>query len=227
VIRPSPLASGPRTASKPSRRRLPPAARRAELLDAAIGVLRSQGPEGCRVEDITNAAGTAKGNFYRYFPTWDDLLIAVRDHLLDSYSTDLARRYAGLSTVDWWAAVDDEIRRFIDFQLGLGGLHQAVFHGPAAVTHPIETHRSAASTVAWFLAAGIADGAFAPVDVDATALLLFDLLHSAADAIASGLARERGIAATLHIVHRTLEPGGPDARPARAGAGRPRGPGEL
>jgi AcrR family transcriptional regulator len=213
VIRQSPLRTGPRAARKPSRRRLPPAARRAELLDAAIGVLRSQGPEGCRVEDITNAAGTAKGNFYRYFPTWDDLLIAVRDHLLDAYSTDLAERYTGLSTVDWWAVLDDEIRRFIDFQIGLGGLHQAIFHGPATATHPIETHRSAAATVAFLLTAGIAAGAFAPVDVDATAPLLFHLLHSAADAIASGLGRERGIAATLHIVHRTLEPGGPSTRP--------------
>jgi AcrR family transcriptional regulator len=207
------LPADPRAARQSSRRRLSPAARRAELLDAAIGVLRSQGPEGCRVEDITNAAGTAKGNFYRYFPTWDDLLMAVRDRLLDSYRADLAQRYAGLSAVDWWAALDDEIRRFIDFQLGLGGLHQAVFHGPAAVTRPIETHRSAASTVAFFLTAGIADGAFAPVDVDATAPLLFDLLHSAADAIASGLDRDQGMAATLHIVHRTLEPDGPGTRP--------------
>jgi AcrR family transcriptional regulator len=221
VIRQSPLPTGPRAARQPSRRRLPPAARRAELLDAAIGVLRSQGPEGCRVEDITNAAGTAKGNFYRYFPTWDDLLMAVRDHLLDSYRADLVQRYAGPSTVDWWAALDDEIRRFIDFQLGLGGLHRAIFHGPAAVTRPIETHRSAASTLAWFLAAGIADGAFAPVDVDATAPLLFDLLHSTADAIASGLGRDRGMAATLHIVHRALEPDGPNTCPsAGPSAGR-------
>jgi AcrR family transcriptional regulator len=200
-------------ARKPARRRLDRAARRAELLDAAIGVLRSRGPEGCRVEDITTAAGTAKGNFYRYFPAWEDLLAAVRDHLLDHYRADLTQRYADRPPANWWAALDEEVQRFIDFQLGLGGLHQAIFHGPAAMTRPIQPHRSAASTVALFLAAGIAAGAFAPVDVDATAPLLFDLLHGAADAIGSGTDPDRVIAATLHIVHRTLEPSGPDTAP--------------
>jgi AcrR family transcriptional regulator len=203
----------PHAAFTSARRRLHPDARRAELLDAAISVLRSHGPERCRVEDITTAAGTAKGNFYRYFPTWDDLLVAVRDQLLDSYHADLAQRYAGPSPIDWWAALDDEIQRFIDFQLGLGGLHQAIFHGPAAVAHPVETHRSAVSTLALFLAAGIAEGAFAAVDVDVTAPLLFDLIHSAADAIASGASPDRILAAALHIVHRALQPGRPPVGP--------------
>jgi AcrR family transcriptional regulator len=191
---------------KPARRRLHPEARRTELLDAAIRVLADVGPEACRVEDITDAAGTAKGNFYRYFPTWDDLLIAVRDRLLDTYRTELAHRYEDLTAVEWWEALDDEVAHFIDFQLDLGSLHDAVFHGPAAVVRPTEEYRSAASMVALFLRAGVDGGAFRAVDVETTAPLLFDLLHAAADTIAAGLDRERVLSATLHIVHRTLEP---------------------
>jgi AcrR family transcriptional regulator len=204
---------GVRATGKPARRRLHPDARRAELVDAAIRVLREAGPEACRVEDITEAAGTAKGNFYRYFPTWDDLRLAVRDQILDSYRAGLAQRYADLSAVDWWAALDDEIERFIDFQLDLGGLHEAVFHGPASMAHPSETHRSAASTVAFFLAAGIAEGAFAPLDAEATAPLFFDLLHGAADSIAGGMDRERVMSAIRQIVHRTLGPGSSGSGP--------------
>jgi AcrR family transcriptional regulator len=190
-----------------TRRRLHPDARRAELVESAVRVLRELGPEACRVEDITDAAGTAKGNFYRYFPTWDDLLVAVRDHILDSYRAELAQRYARVSAIDWWSVLDAEIDRFVDFQLDLKGLHQAIFHGPASAARPSETHRSAASTVALFLAAGIAEGAFTRLDVEATAPLFFDLLHSAADRIAAGMDRERVMAATRQIVHRTLKPG--------------------
>ncbi len=189
-----------------TRRRLPPDDRRRELLDAAVRVLRERGPVGCRVEDVTVEAGTAKGNFYRYFRTWDDLLLAVRDHLLDTYRNELLARYGEATDVDWWAALDDETDRFFQFQLGLGGLHEAIFHGPAAMARPIEHHRSAAAMLSRLLAAGIADGTFAPVDTDITATLIFDLLHGAADAIASGMGYDRVRRATLHALHRTLEP---------------------
>jgi AcrR family transcriptional regulator len=190
---------------KPARRRLRPEDRRAELLDAAMRILRERGPESCRIEDVTAEAATAKGNFYRYFPTWDDLLAALRDRILDSYRADLSERYDDLSSVDWWKALDDEIERFIDFQLQLGGLHDAIFHAPVDSSRPRETHRSAALIIATFLAAGIEHGAFAPVDVDVTAPLFFDVLHGAADAVASGTDRKRVLASTRHIVHRTLE----------------------
>ena len=158
------------------------------------------------MEDITTEAGTAKGNFYRYFPTWDDLLVAVRDHLLDSYADDLARRYSDLAAIDWWVAVDEEMERFIELQVSLGGLHDAVFHGPAAAARPIEQHRSARAMLARFLLAGIDGGAFAEVDVEPTATLLFEVLHGAFDAIVSGMDRLRVMDATRHVVHRTLRP---------------------
>jgi AcrR family transcriptional regulator len=205
-MRANEAARGPRRAHKTVRRRLRPEDRKAELLEAAIGVLREMGPDGCRIEDVTDAAGTAKGNFYRYFPTWDDLVVAVRDHILDSYRAELATRYGDLSSVDWWRALDDEVERFVEFQLALGGLHDVVFHGPAASARPRDADRSASSMIAAFLTAGIADGAFEPVDVGVTALLLFDVLHGAADAVASGQDRQRVLAATLQLAHRTLAP---------------------
>jgi AcrR family transcriptional regulator len=193
------------TPPRPVRRRLPPEERRAEILDAAMHILRDQGPENCRIEQIAELAGTAKGNFYRYFATWDDLLIAVRDHILDRYRAELLARYADLSSVDWWLALDCEIDRFIDFQLDLGGLHDAVFHGPAALARPSDSYRSATTMIAAFLTAGIDNGAFTPIDVEVTSPLLFDLLHGASDAVSAGLDRRRVVAALRQIVHGTLE----------------------
>jgi len=200
---------GPRVPRGPGpapRRRLAPDARRTELIEAAVQVLRERGPDACRVEDVTAGAGTAKGNFYRYFETWDALLVAVRNHLLDTYRDDLAQRYADAGRIDWRSGLDAEIDRFLEFQLDLGGLHQAIFHGAAARAEPSDPSRSAASSVAWFISAGIADGAFAAADVEVTATLLFALLHAAADAILSGMARDRVRQTTLRLAHRMLQP---------------------
>lgn len=186
------------------RRRLAPGERRRELLDAAVEVLARLGPDECRVEDITTAAGTAKGNFYRYFATFDDLLVAVRDHLLDSYRHQLEQRLAARTPVDWWAVLEDEVDAFLDYTVGSGRLHDAAFHSPAAAATPIDEHHSADTLIAELLRGGIAAGAFADVDVAPTASLLFHVLHGAADDIAAGRDRDRARDAALHIIRATL-----------------------
>ncbi|HUI47297.1 MAG TPA: TetR/AcrR family transcriptional regulator [Acidimicrobiia bacterium] len=189
-----------------TRRRLHPDERRRELVAAAERVLRRQGPDGCRVEDVTTAAATAKGNFYRYFDTWDDLLVAVGDHLVAQYAAAVRERL-DVSITDWWATLDDEIDRFISYQLELGGLHDVVFHGAIARVRAIDDPQSAPALIGAFIAAGVADGAFAAVDVVPTAYLLFQVLHGAADAIAVGADDAAVRAATHLIVRRTLERG--------------------
>jgi AcrR family transcriptional regulator len=187
-----------------SRRRLSPDQRRAELVRAAERVLRRCGPNDCRVEDITIEAKTAKGNFYRYFPTWDDLLVAVRDHIMERYARGVQERFETRGTVDWWTTLADEVDFFLDFQLGLGRLHDAVFHGPASQAQPIDPDRSAAALIGQFIAAGISAGAFASVDVEPTAALLFYVLHGAADEIGAGADRAQVRTAALHLIVRTL-----------------------
>jgi AcrR family transcriptional regulator len=187
------------------RRRLAPDERRRELLDAAVEVLARSGPDECRVEDITTAAGTAKGNFYRYFATFDDLLVAVRDHLLDRFAREVEQRLAARTTIDWWAVLAEELDAFLDFQVGSGRLHDAAFHSPATVSAPVGEHHSADSLIAELLRGGIADGVFAEVDVEPTAVLLFHVIHGAGDDITAGRDRDRARDAALHIIRATLQ----------------------
>ncbi len=51
-----------------------PEERRAELLDVALDLCRSHGFEAMSVEQITQTVGVAKGTFYHYFTSKDDLL---------------------------------------------------------------------------------------------------------------------------------------------------------
>jgi AcrR family transcriptional regulator len=188
-----------------ARRRLTPEVRRAELIDAALCVLKQHGNVASRVEDVTAAAGAAKGTFYLYFPSWDDLLVAVRDRILDAYAAVIRTPFADPHRVDWWALLDAECVRFVDFIIELGGLHDAIFHGPIAYP-PIDDARSATRLVSELLRAGIAAGAFAPVDIEPSAQLFFAALHTTADAIARGGDRARFLQALRRLLHRCLLP---------------------
>jgi AcrR family transcriptional regulator len=188
------------------RRRLNPDQRRRELLEAAVRVLRQRGPAHCRVEDITAEAGTAKGNFYRYFPTWDDLLIAVRDYLMENYAQGVRQRVSADNGIDWWTVLEEETDRFLDFQLELGGLHDAVFHGPASRTQPIDATWSGATLAAALLTGGTTDGTFADIDIGPTARLFFYVLHGAADDIRAGADHDETRSAVLTVFRRTLGP---------------------
>ncbi len=187
------------------RRRLHPDARRAELIDAALRILRQRGDADCRVEDITAAARAAKGTLYLYFPSWEELLVAVRNRILDDYAAEVRGRLERHTAGDWKALLDDECVRFVDFVVDLGGLHQAIFHGPIA-DRPIEGDRSAVHLIAGFLRLGIEAGALRPVNEEAAARLLFSMLHSTADAIAQGADRDTFLNGTRDLVHHWLWP---------------------
>ncbi|QQS58886.1 TetR/AcrR family transcriptional regulator [Candidatus Peregrinibacteria bacterium] len=65
-----------RTTKKPSERRL-------EIMQTAQELFRIQGYEGTSVNTIIEKMGVAKGTFYHYFKSKNDLLSAIVDDLLN------------------------------------------------------------------------------------------------------------------------------------------------
>jgi AcrR family transcriptional regulator len=187
------------------RRRLHPTERREEILDAAVDVLGQHGLSA-RVEDITTAAGTAKGNFYRYFDSVDDLVVAVRDHLLDTYIAALSERRARNPDADWWTVIEDETTRFIDFHLDLGPLHDVLFHSGAAEASPPSAERSAGTLIGALLAEASLSGEVDTTDHEVLGELLFHILHGATDLIRVGAERDRVQSELLRFLHRALRP---------------------
>jgi AcrR family transcriptional regulator len=165
-------------------------------------VLKDVGPQRARIEDITRAAGAAKGTFYLYFSSWNDLLVAVRDHLISTYSAGVRSRLAAASAMRW-AVLEAECVRFVDFVVGLGELHEAVFHGPN-MEHPIDGERSAGALIAEMIAAGTAVGACRPVAAELAAPLLFSVLHATADSIAQDGGREAKLDTVLDLLRAWL-----------------------
>jgi AcrR family transcriptional regulator len=79
------------------------------LLDAALAVMRSAGPDGrARVADIVVAAGLSNDAFYRHFPSKDALVAAVIEDGSERLQSYLTHQMAKETTPD------GRIRRWVE-----------------------------------------------------------------------------------------------------------------
>ena len=58
-------------------KRMAPAARRQQIIQAAVELIVSTGHSGCTLEQVADAAGISKPLIYKYFPKRDDLVKAL------------------------------------------------------------------------------------------------------------------------------------------------------
>jgi AcrR family transcriptional regulator len=181
------------------RRRLQPQARRTEIIEAAERVLRLRGT-AAGVQDVVDEAGTARGTFYLYFPTWDALILELRRRIFNEFDRHHAAALAAAGG-DWPGLMDRLAVAFVDFTLQLGGLHKAVFHGPATLAASA-TLDTAIVRIEALLRAGSKAGGLAVADPASTARLLFAVLHETVDAIEGGADHERAIAAMRQLLRR-------------------------
>ena len=63
---------------------------RAALVDAALNVFARLGPDAPSIDDFTSEAGLARGTFYNFFESRDDLLIAVAILVAERIEAELA-----------------------------------------------------------------------------------------------------------------------------------------
>jgi AcrR family transcriptional regulator len=188
---------------KPLRRRLQPEARKLEIVEAAERLLAADGSR-VRVEDVVREAGVAKGTFFLYFPTWDDLLASVRQRLVSEFDAANPLPTEVEGPVDWPRLVESQAVAFIDFTLSRRGAGEAVFHSDFAERRPLADN--AILRLSAVIRAGQEAAAFGPVDPEPTARLMFAAIHEAADAVAGGADRAAILAALQSLLRRSLAP---------------------
>ncbi len=66
--------------------------RRVELLDTAVALFAERGYDNTSVQAITDTVGIAKGTFYHYFRSKDDLLAQLAVHVADRMLGEIRRR---------------------------------------------------------------------------------------------------------------------------------------
>ncbi|OHV29687.1 hypothetical protein CC117_28845 [Parafrankia colletiae] len=194
----------------------PPDVRRNDLLDAAEEAFLERGIGATTVDEVVARAGVAKGTFYLYFRSRDELIAAVQRRFGEAFSAQLADAIAKADS--WTEKIDSAVRAcFHDFTHAKD-LHDALF---ASVTKTendefVDTFADLVRTIRELLAAGVEAGAYRVDDVSTTALLLFNCMHGAFDAVWQAdeyRDESRIVLATQTLFRRVL--GLPDPEPAR------------
>lgn len=187
------------------RRRLPPEARKLQIIEAAERLLQARGAEA-RVEDIAAEAGVAKGTVFLYFPTYDDLLVVLRKRFVRAFDAAHPEPTGAAGAIDWRELIPRQAEAFIDYAAARSRLGAVIFHPDLTARRPMTD--AGVKRMEAIIRAGQEAGAFAPVDPAATAGLLFAAMHHALDVVAAGGDRETMIRALRHLIQSTLDGAG-------------------
>jgi AcrR family transcriptional regulator len=150
--------------------------RRADLLEASRQLFLAQGVAATSLEDITSRAGVSKGLFYLYFPSKDDLLLALQDQ----FSIELAERIRAATEPigDWAAKLDACVQAIFDSYQERHDLHEVLFrHGGHVSASHRAAHGLTLQVIRGLLADGKAAGVFDVEDPEATAILCWASTH--------------------------------------------------
>jgi len=193
-----------------------PDVRRQELMDAAVRIFKDKGISKTTVSDITQTAGVAKGTFYLYFDSKDQLLGGLKERLVDEILEHAGEQYARVGREDWWALVDSVLESFVDFMLARSDMVHVLMQEGAG--HDFDAGANdvfaqcEAKVDAMFasgIQAGIEAGAFRTVDPE----LIGKFFHHAIDgtlihSILYGepIDRDRFVTAAKELVRKALAP---------------------
>lgn len=101
---------------------------RRALLDAARGIVLTDGPNALKFQDVADGAGLARSSVYEYFKTKNDLIVSLMEEELPGWKRDVERAMSGA------AGPEDAVRAFVEAQLRMvaSGRHDLPFALAAA-----------------------------------------------------------------------------------------------
>lgn len=153
-------------------------ARRAALLEAGQRVLSSRGVAATTIGEVTTAAGVAKGTFYLYFRSKDELVAALRQE----FASELAQTVKTAlpvdgSIADWPATAHRLVDAAIDGYLSIGPGFRVVLDHPVSAAEDDRWAEQIVDALSGLLARGAEAGAFEVDDPPLMATLLFHGVH--------------------------------------------------
>lgn len=146
-------------------------------MNAAENLFLKQGVESTPIEQITSGAGVAKGTFYLYFSSKEDVLVALRQRFAQQMRQRIEKEIAQRPENDWrgklvaWASM--AIAVYVDSIR----LHDVLFYGYAPPPRTGLTDNIIIDHLTGLLRSGHEAGAWHVDDAHFTAVFLFNGLH--------------------------------------------------
>jgi len=167
------------TSSRP--RTKPPEERRGEIMRAARRLFLDQGVAATTIEQITSRADVAKGTFYLYFSSKEDVLAAMGDRYGDELLVKIKAAIARKPVADWKGKLAAWARAAVSGYLDSIRLHDILFYGSRPPTREGLVDNVVIDHLFDLLRAGAKAGAWSIDDPRFTAVFLFSGLHGVVD----------------------------------------------
>jgi AcrR family transcriptional regulator len=185
-----------RTTSKSRPRTKPRQERRDELMSAAEHLFLKRGVARVTIEQITSGANVAKGTFYLYFSSKDEVLGALRDLFAQQLLAKIRTAIAKKRTDDWKGKLAAWVDACVSGYLDSMRLHDILFYGsPPPARHGL-VKNIVIDHLDELLQSGVHARAWSIGDPHLTAVFLFNGLHSVVDIAGSKTKRVNPVVLT-------------------------------
>jgi AcrR family transcriptional regulator len=175
----------------------PAGIRREELMDAAQALFLERGFADTSVDGIVRAADVAKGTFYVYFKTKEDVLGALRTRFVEGFCERLEGAVERCAPDDWAGRIDAWLEAAVTGYLDAFQLHDLVFHEFRPSNRQARQDNPVITRLTALIDAGARAGAWPVRAPRLTAAMLFSAFHGAVDeaiAAAGSLKADRLVA---------------------------------
>ncbi|MEO5755828.1 MAG: TetR/AcrR family transcriptional regulator [Mesorhizobium sp.] len=170
------------TAKKvPKPRTKPAEVRRDEILQAAASIFIAKGVGPTTIDEITIRAEVAKGTFYLYFTSKEDLVGALRERFVRGFRARIHAAIEACPPGDWTGRLKSFVRAGFDAYLDDYQLHDVVFHDHRPDQRRMKGDNPLLGDISALLEAGAQAGAWSVANPNMVAIVLFQGLHGAVD----------------------------------------------
>jgi AcrR family transcriptional regulator len=170
-----------RSVQKTRPRTKPPEERRDDLMNAAQHLFVEHGVGPTTIEQITSTANVAKGTFYLYFSSKDEILAALGDRFAHQHLARIGAALAERADDDWNGKLETWAAASAAFYLDSIRLHDVLFYAVRSPTREGLVDNIVIDHLAGLLQSGAAAGAWTIDDCRFTAVFIFSGLHGVVD----------------------------------------------
>ena len=159
----------------------PPEERRVELMDAAQRLFLKRGVASTTIEQITSGAQVAKGTFYLYFSSKEDVLRALHARFGEEHFLNIKAAVDRIPSGDWQGKLAAWASASVDTYLDSVQLHDVLFFGPRPHTREGLVENAVIDHLSGLLQAGAKAKIWFIPDARSTAVFLFSGAHALID----------------------------------------------
>jgi AcrR family transcriptional regulator len=166
-----------RRAARHRPRTKPPEERHDELMNAAQHLFLEHGVEPTTIEQITWGAGVAKGTFYLYFSSKEDVLAALRERFAQDLLARIKAAILERPAKDWKGKLAAWAQAGLAAYLDSIRLHEIIFYETLSPTREGLARNIVIDHLCKLLQDGADAGAWSIGDPRCTAIFMFSGLH--------------------------------------------------